>query len=97
MKPDTQRLLELLNAVSDEPAPVSLDEAQYLAWKNGAETKIRFPVKIGPCGKHAFPSKKSTKKAIANRLSKGSNASRLRAYFCEQCKAWHMSSSFRPR
>lgn len=32
--------------------------------------------------------------ATKHRLNKGSNISRLRTYFCDDCKAWHMTSSF---
>jgi len=28
------------------------------------------------------------------RLNNASDTSRLRTYFCDECKAWHMTSSF---
>lgn len=47
---------------------------------------------IGACGKHTFSSKSQCRRAIVNRLEKGSDTDRLIAYFCHTCHGWHMSS-----
>ena len=48
----------------------------------------------GVCGKSVFPSETKCKEAIKHRLRAGFvGTSFLRAYFCDQCAGWHMSSS----
>ena len=49
----------------------------------------------GPDGKVMFPSEASAKASARNILTrKSGNVSSLRTYFCPDCHAWHMSSSF---
>ena len=49
----------------------------------------------GPCGKVMYPSQGAVQKTINHLLrTKSGNTSALRSYFCDQCKNWHMSSSF---
>ena len=49
---------------------------------------------IGPCGKACFESASHCDKAIKSRLKSGrGGTSFLRSYFCEECSAYHMSSS----
>jgi hypothetical protein len=51
--------------------------------------------KRGPCGKVMFASMGAARKAAKWRMKTGANVDRLRAYFCEECKSFHISSSFR--
>lgn len=49
----------------------------------------------GPCGKVSFSSEGSAKNGARSLLRSGrTNTSFLRTYFCDTCKAWHMSSSY---
>ena len=49
----------------------------------------------GPCGKVVFTSEGSAKNGARAILRKGSgNTSFLRTYFCDECRGWHMSSSY---
>lgn len=48
----------------------------------------------GVCGKSAYPSQSSADAAIKHRLRQGfGGTSFLRSYYCQECGAWHMSSS----
>jgi hypothetical protein len=48
----------------------------------------------GICGKSAYHSQSSADAAIKHRLRQGfGGTSFLRSYFCQECGAWHMSSS----
>lgn len=40
---------------------------------------------LPPCSKRAYPS------AHAARLANATNPHRLRAYFCEACRGWHVT------
>lgn len=48
---------------------------------------------ITSCEKHGFPSEGAARKAIKNRLRKGSDTSYLRPYLCPHCGYWHMTST----
>jgi hypothetical protein len=49
----------------------------------------------GPCGKVTYPSESQADDAVNAILrTKRGNTSALRTYFCHECNAWHMSSSF---
>lgn len=94
-KKDVSRLLDILaelGPVSDVSTPVDFKDAILT---HREQTEGLGKRERGPCGKVKFSSESSTKAAIRRRLERSSNASRLRAYFCEQCHAWHMSSAFR--
>lgn len=52
------------------------------------------PNRVGACGKQTFKSEKACKAAINHRLKRGSNCSRLRAYFFRDCRGWHFTSQF---
>lgn len=56
-------------------------------------------IKIGyrkenDCGKTCYDSESMCNQAMRRRLNLACNTSKLRSYFCETCKAWHMTSSF---
>lgn len=50
--------------------------------------------KDNSCGKACYTSKTKAKEAINYRLKRGADTSKLRSYFCDVCKAWHMTKSF---
>lgn len=54
-------------------------------------------IKKTSCGKTGFDSENATRHAIKNLLRKGANVPRMRAYFCDECKHWHMTSLPRDR
>ena len=83
-------LLELLGGDPMEP-PASFSEACDMAGV------VQEPRKVNLCpttGKHSYPSEGSARAAITSRLQKGANVRRLRAFKCEHCAQWHMTSSF---
>ena len=84
-------LLDSLGSIPSAPSPVDFEDAK-LAFREQTEAKASR--ERGPCGKVMFSSESATKAAIKRRLERGSNASRLRAYFCHECRSWHMSSAF---
>lgn len=90
-KKGCKRLLELLGADPNEPAPANLAEARDLANFDDHRTQ---PVLCPVSGKHAFSSAGAARQAINHRLRKGANTSRLRSYLCPDCRQWHLSSSF---
>ena len=85
-------MLDLLGADPNEAIPQSLEEARELA---GYVRPQHAPPLLCPVtDKHSFPSDHAARQAITNRLRKGSNTGALRAYLCEHCSLWHMSSSY---
>ena len=49
----------------------------------------------GPCGKVLFASEGSAKTGARAVLKGGrGNTSFLRTYFCDECRGWHMTSSY---
>jgi len=82
-------LLDLLGADPNEVIPHSLSEARDLAGVERVERE-RCP----ETGKTCFASESQAKSAIGNRLRKGANTGKLRAYRCPDCNQFHMSSSF---
>lgn len=82
-------LLDLLGADPNEPIPQTLAEARELAGVERVERE-RCP----ETGKTCFSSESQAAAAINNRLRKGANTGKLRAYRCPDCNQFHMSSSF---
>lgn len=68
--------------VTDEP-PIPEVEKSYQPIRKNNE-----------CGKVCYSSQGSCEKAIRFRLNVGSDTSRLRSYYCQICKSWHMSKSY---
>jgi len=63
-------------------------------WREMGLIEGRKKPKQGACGKSVYQSQSDCDEAIKHRLrSKFGGTSFLRAYFCETCAAWHMSSS----
>jgi len=56
-----------------------------------------FEVNEQPCGKRAYPDKKSALTAANQRMKRGGGSRKgkvkhLRAYPCPDCHKWHLSS-----
>lgn len=86
-------LLELMGADPNECPPCSLKEARQLA-----PEVARFENEYCPIsGKVMYSSEGACRKAITNRINKGSNVSKLRSYLCPDCSHYHMSASFHTR
>ena len=91
---NAKRLFELLGA-TDEAPPANLEEARMLAEMAGSPVHVRQGVRLdNDCMKVCFSSEAQAKSAARRRVSISSNVGKLRAYFCDTCKAWHMTSSF---
>jgi hypothetical protein len=91
---DVKRLFELLGTTS-EPTPVNLNEARMLAELAGSTVENRQGYRMeNDCMKVCFTSESQAKAAARQRLNVGSNVGKLRQYYCTECKAWHMTSSF---
>lgn len=87
------RLRELLG--DDEWTPANGREAMDEALDRGDAKHFTQAVRRdNSCTKTCYTSKKQARKAAINRLNKGANADRLRTYWCDLCKAFHMTSSF---
>ena len=72
----------------------SLKEAEFMAGEGSVEHTEGHT--LPKCdGKLIFPTQTQCRRAIKNRLRKGGNASSLRAYDCEKCSGWHMTSAKR--
>lgn len=89
-----KRLFELLGA-SNESAPVNMDEARMLVEMEGVEIERHTGVRLdNDCMKMCYSSEAHAKAGAKHRLNRSANVGRLRQYFCDTCKAWHLSSSF---
>lgn len=94
-KADVDRLLTLLGAEGCVQ-PSSFKEAAEMAEHSGATIERRSGIrKDNDCMKVCFTSETQAKSAANRRVNTASNVSRLRTYFCETCKAYHLTSSFR--
>jgi hypothetical protein len=98
-KSEIDRLLSILGEDDADYIPENFKEAAMLDRDNREEPGNR---KLGTrlsndCGKVCFSSEQACSKAISFRLNRGSSVSRLRAYRCSTCNAWHMSSSVHKR
>jgi hypothetical protein len=83
------RILNELGMETPELPPMNRREAI----EAGLVTRKEGPIK-GECGKSAYPSQSSADAAIKHRLRQGfGGTSFLRSYYCQECGAWHMSSS----
>lgn len=91
-----KRLMDLLGVDPLAPVPSNLEEARMMQEMDGGDPVRRSSgYRLdNDCMKVCFTSEAACKDAIKYRLRVGSNVSRLRAYFCEDCAAWHMTSSF---
>ena len=84
----TNRVDRILREIGLPVEQVSLKEIESF----GPPRKMK---ERGQCGKVMYPSESSVQKTIKHLLStKKGNASALRSYFCDTCKAHHVTSSF---
>ncbi len=89
-----KRLFELLGS-SNEVAPINMDEARMLAEMEGVEIEKQSGVRLdNECNKMCYSSESHAKAGAKHRLRNSANVDKLRQYFCDTCKAWHLSSSF---
>jgi hypothetical protein len=89
-----KRLLELLGENAGAP-PTSIEEARMLAEMEGVEIETRSGVRLdNECNKVCYSSESNAKAGAKHRLRNSANVGKLRQYFCDACKAWHLSSSF---
>ena len=92
-----KELLKLLGADAGDPIPSSIEEAKMIHEEQEEESYITYhtPTRLdNSCMKVCYGSQREANGAAKRRLNVGSNTSRLSTYFCDECKAWHMSSSF---
>jgi hypothetical protein len=83
------KILNELGMDTPELPPINKREAI----EGGLIETSRRPTR-GICGKSAYNSQSSADAAIKHRLRQGfGGTSFLRSYFCQECGAWHMSSS----
>jgi hypothetical protein len=91
MSKSIDNILKELGMETPDLPPINKREAIELGLVQGSN---RTPPEKGICGKSVFPSERNCKDAIKHRLRAGfGGTSFLRAYFCDQCAGWHMSSS----
>jgi hypothetical protein len=91
MSKSIDNILKELGMETPDLPPINKREAIEMGLVQGKETTK--PEK-GICGKSVFSSETKCKEAIKHRLRAGfGGTSFLRAYFCDQCAGWHMSSS----
>jgi len=85
------KILNELGMNTPELPLINKREAIQLGLAKGSSSS---PPKKGECGKSVYTSEKNCKEAIKHRLRAGfGGTSFLRAYFCDKCAGWHMSSS----
>jgi hypothetical protein len=91
---DAKRLFELLGTPNESP-PVNLEEARMLAEMEGSPVERRVGVRLdNECMKVCFSSESQAKSGAKHRLNSSANVGKLRAYFCDTCKSWHLTSQF---
>jgi len=89
-----KRLLELLGENVGVP-PASMEEARMLVEMEGGVIEHRSGVRLdNECNKMCYSSEAHAKAGAKHRLNRSANVGRLRQYFCDTCKQWHLSSSF---
>ena len=89
MRSAIDNILNELGMETPDLEPINKHEALERGMIQGKEKP-----QIGPCGKACFESESHCDKAIKSRLKSGKGGtSFLRSYFCEECAAYHMSSS----
>ena len=90
-----KHLLDILGVDPNELVPANLEEARMIHEEYGGNPiEFRSNVRLNnDCNKVCYSSEAVCRDAINHRLRCGSNSSFLRAYRCETCSAWHMSSS----
>lgn len=84
----TKKVDEILREIGLPPEALDEEDVAHI-------NPRRRTVSETECGKQGFASRAEAMRARANRLNKGSNTSFLRAYFCDACKHWHLTSSKR--
>jgi hypothetical protein len=91
MSKSIANILKQLGMETPELPPINKREAVEMGLVQDSNIT---PPKKGVCGKSVFSSETKCKEAIKHRLRAGfGGTSFLRAYFCDQCAGWHMSSS----
>ena len=96
-KKGCQDLLKLLGGDANDLVPASYEEAKMIHEDQEGESHVTYRTATrleNSCMKVCYGSQSEANFATKRRLNKGSNTSRLRTYFCDECKAWHMTSSF---
>jgi len=93
MSKKAKRKLERLNNIFSN---LGFGEPSYDDAPSAQRAKIGYRLE-NKCGKVCFESQSCCNEAIRFRLRKGANTDKMRSYFCDTCKAWHMSSSFHKR
>ena len=89
-----KRLLELLGEDAGAP-PTSMEEARMLVEMEGVKIERRLGIRLdNECNKICYSSEAHAKAGAKHRLNRSANVGKLRQYFCDTCKAWHLSSSF---
>jgi len=86
-----------LNRLDSIYAELGFGDAPFVTGKRdldllqgGRDDGRRTPV-AGGCGKVSYSSKGSASRIARYRMNSG--ASRLRTYFCPECKTWHLTHS----
>jgi hypothetical protein len=91
MSKSIDNILNELGLDTPELPPINKREAIEMGLVKGSGATAYHK---GICGKSVFPSESKCKEAIKHRLRAGfGGTSFLRAYFCDECAGWHMSSS----
>jgi hypothetical protein len=89
MKSCIDHILNEIGLETPDIEPIDKRTALELGMIQGNEKPIK-----GICGKSCFSSESRCDAAIKKRLKQGfGGTSFLRSYFCDECSAWHMSSS----
>lgn len=90
MKPKpNQRIDKLLGELGLHPQAVDPDE---LLSELGPYSYAPHTPTTGLCGKTCYPSEPTARKCANLIKKRGANTSFLRPYFCQTCKAWHITS-----
>jgi hypothetical protein len=91
---DINRLFKLLGWHGEALSPLSPADAAEATHciPSQKPPKTSRQGKVNGCGKTSYTSEKHAKQAARHRLNKGANVSRLRAYRCNTCNLWHLSS-----
>lgn len=91
MKPKpNQRIDKLLGELGLPPHAVDPEE---LSPELDPYSSAPHTPTTGLCGKTCYPSESSARKCAKRIMERGANTSFLRPYFCQTCKAWHITSA----